>query len=139
MRMASGVRLLARIAALLLAAAFGFFGYFKAVAPRTVLEQHHAWTTALPELLARAVGLSELLAAALLLIFGAILPARGRVAAGVALYAIGNQVCAALVHIARGEIAAMPQNAMLAGLALLIILAARTHPTKPQEAMGRRV
>ncbi|MDK2766185.1 MAG: DoxX family protein [Sphingomonas sp.] len=122
---------MARIAALLLAAAFGFFGYFKTVASRAVLEQHHAWTTALPDLLGRAVGLSELLAAALLLIFGAILLDRGRVAAGVALYAIGNQVCAALVHIARGESAALPQNAVLAGLALLIILAARTRRAKP--------
>lgn len=136
--MASGVRIIARIAALLLVAAFGFFGYFKTVAPRPVLEQHHAWTTALPDLLGRAVGLSELLAAALLLIFGALLPARGRVAALVALYAIINQACAALVHTARGETAALPQNAMLAGLALLIILAARTHRAKPEETMRRK-
>lgn len=125
--MAFGLRILARIAALLLAAAFGFFGYFKTVAPRAVLEQHHAWTTALPDLLGRAVGMSELLAAVLLLIFGALVPARTRAATGVALYAIANQGCAALVHIARGESAALPQNAVLAGLALLIILAARTR------------
>ncbi len=136
--MASGRRILARSAALLLAAAFGFFGYFKSFAARPVLEQHHAWTTALPDLLGRAVGLSELLAAALLLIFGAIRPAWGRVAAGVALYAIINQACAALVHVARGESAALPQNAMLAGLALLIILAARTHRAKPEATMRRQ-
>lgn len=130
--MAFGLRIVARIAALLLAAAFGFFGYFKSVAPRAVLEQHHAWTTALPELLGRAVGLSELLAAALLVIFGAILPARARVAAGVALYAIVNQVCAALVHVVREEVAALPQNAVLAGLALLIIAAARTRRVQPE-------
>ncbi len=137
--MASGVRIIARIAALLLAAAFGFFGYFKSFAPRAVLEQHHAWTTALPDLAARVVGLSELLAAALLLIFGAILLTRRRVTAGVALYVIANQGCAAFVHIARGETGALPQNAMLAGLALLIILASRTRRAKPEEAMGRRV
>lgn len=85
----------------------------------------------------RAVGLSELLAAALLLIFGAIRPAWGRVVAGVALYAIINQTCAALVHIVRGESAALPQNAMLAGLALVIILAARTRCAKPEETMAR--
>lgn len=130
--MAFGLRIVARIAALLLAAAFGFFGYFKSVAPRAVLEQHHAWTTALPELLGRAVGLSELLAAALLVIFGAILPARARVAAGVALYAIVNQVCAALVHVVREEVAALPQNAVRAGLALLIIAAARTRRVQPE-------
>lgn len=130
--MAFGLRIVARIAALLLAAAFGFFGYFKSVAPRAVLEQHHAWTTALPELLGRAVGLSELLAAALLVIFGAILPARARVAAGVALYAIVNQVCAALVHVVREEVAALPQNAVLAGLSLLIIAAARTRRVQPE-------
>ncbi|WP_066662993.1 MULTISPECIES: DoxX family protein [unclassified Sphingomonas] len=129
--MASAVRIVARIAALLLAAAFGFFGYFKSFAPRAVLEQHHAWTTALPDWLGRAVGLSELLAAVLLLLFGALLPARTRVATGVALYAIANQGCAALVHIARGEIGALPQNALLAGLGVLIILAARTHDVQP--------
>lgn len=134
--MPSGLRILARIAALLLAAAFGFFGYFKSFAPHAVLEQHHAWTTALPDLLGRAIGLSELLAAALLLIFGAVLPARTRVVVGVALYAIANQGCAALVHVARGETGALPQNAVLAVLALLIVAAARTHRVQPEEKMG---
>lgn len=134
--MAFGLRILARMAALLLAAAFVFFGYFKSFAPRAVLEQHHAWTTALPDLIGRAVGLSELLAAALLLIFGAIRPDRRRIVVGVALYAIANQGCAALVHIMRGESAALPQNVVLAGLALLLIAATRTHQVQPEEKKG---
>ena len=134
--MAFGLRILARIAALLLAAAFGFFGYFKSFAPRAVLEEHHAWTTALPDLLGRAIGLTELVTAALLLIFGAIRPEQRRIVAGVALYAITNQACAALVHITRGEIAALPQNAVLTGLAVLIIAAARINQVQPEENMG---
>ncbi|PHK26415.1 hypothetical protein VF10_02595 [Nostoc linckia z13] len=134
--MAFGLRMLARVAALLLAAAFGFFGYFKSFAARAVLEQHHAWTTALPDLLGRAIGLSELIAAALLLIFGAILSERRRIVAGVALYAIANQACAALVHIMRGETAALPQNAVLVSLAVLLIMTARIHQVQPEEKMG---
>ncbi|MCR5872602.1 MULTISPECIES: DoxX family protein [unclassified Sphingomonas] len=134
--MAFGLRILARLAALLLAAAFSFFGYFKSFAPRAVLEQHHAWTTALPDILGRAIGLSELLAAALLLIFGVFRPERRRIVAGVALYAIANQAGAALVHILRGEIAALPQNAVLTGLAVLIIAAARSNQVQPEENMG---
>ncbi len=133
--MASGLRVFARIAALLLAAAFGFFGYFKSFAPRAVLEEHHAWTTALPDLLGRGVGITELIAAILLLIFGVFRPER-RIVAGVALYAIANQACAALVHITRGEMAALPQNAVLSGLAVLIVVAARNYRVQPEEKMG---
>ena len=134
--MAFGLRILARVAALLLAAAFGFFGYFKSFAPREVLEQHHAWTTALPDLLGRAIGLSELAAALVLTIFGAIRPERRRIVTGVALYAIANQGCAALIHLTGGETAALPQNAMLAGLALLLIAAARINQVQPEEKTG---
>ena len=134
--MAFGLRILARVTALLLAAAFGFFGYFKSFAPRALLEQHHAWTTALPDLLGRAVGVSELAAAVVLLIFGAIQPERRRIVTGVALYAIANQACAALIHLTRSETAALPQNAMLAGLAVLLIAAARTNQVQPEEKTG---
>lgn len=134
--MAFGLRILARAAALLIAAAFGFFGYFKSFAPHAVLEQHHAWTTALPDLLGRAVGLSELVAAALLLIFGAVRPQRRRPVVGGALYIVANQACAALVHLTRAEIAALPQNAVLAALALLIVAAARTNQVQPEEKTG---
>lgn len=134
--MAFGFRILARIAVLLLAAAFGFFGYFKSFAAGSVLEQHHAWTNALPDFLGRAVGLSELIAAALLLIFGLFRPKRRGIVAGVALYAIANQAAAALVHIIRGETAALPQNAMLAALAALIVAAARFHQVQPEENEG---
>lgn len=131
--MASGVRIMARMAALMLAAAFGFFGYFKSFAARAVLEQHHAWTNALPDIPGRAVGLSELIAAALLLIFGVFQPERRRIVAGVALYAIANQGCAALVHIMRGETAALPQNAVLSALAALVLAASRFHHVQPEE------
>ncbi len=101
-----------------------------------MLEQHHAWTNALPDFLGRAVGLSELIAATLLLIFGLFRPERPGIVAGVALYAIANQASAALVHTTRGEIAALPQNAVLAALAALVLAATRFHQVQPEENEG---
>jgi hypothetical protein len=126
---------IARVAALPLALAFAFFGYFKTFATRVVLEQNHAWTTALPELVGRAVGVSEL-AAALLLVIGTIRPAWRKLAIAAAIYGIANQGCAALVHLGRGELAALPQNGVLASLALIVALALAAHRTQsdqPQE------
>ncbi|MFN4096222.1 MAG: hypothetical protein ACK4GG_05605 [Sphingomonas sp.] len=124
--MASGLRILACVAALLLAAAFGFFGYFKSFTARPVHEQHHAWTTALPDLLGRAVRLSELLATALLLIFGA---AR-------------RCWCRALCHRQSDVWRIGPDRAWRAcraapehrtgGATLLIIFAARTQCVQPE-------
>lgn len=97
-----------------LAAFFAFVGWNKAFAPLADLARHGAWTVHLPQWLGRAVGGSELACAALLLV-------PGRLRRIAALVLVANQACAAAVHLAHGETAALPQNAVL--LALLIALA----------------
>ena len=102
------------ILAVPLAAFFAFVGWNKAFAPLAELARHGAWTVHLPPWLGRAVGGSELACAALLLV-------PGRLRRIAALVLVANQACAAAVHLAHGEVAALPQNALL--LALLIALA----------------
>lgn len=97
-----------------LAAFFAFVGWNKAFAPLADLARHGAWTVHLPQWLGRAVGGSELACAALLLV-------PGRLRRIAALVLVANQACAAAVHLAHGEAAALPQNAVL--MALLIALA----------------
>lgn len=127
--MARSVRVIARIIAVLLALAFAFFGYSKAFAPLTVLAEHHAWTTALPRVAGRLVGITELVAA-LALLLGATRARWGALATGAAAYLVANQACAALVHAGRGETAALPQNALLVGLALIVIFGSQPRADK---------
>ena len=108
-----------------LAAFFGFVGYMKSFAPLSTLEQHGAWTTALPTWLGRVVGLSELACAAALVLGLAWSARRGwaRIAAAVL---IVNQIAAAAVHLSRSEAEALPQNLLLILMlgSLLLSLAA---------------
>jgi hypothetical protein len=109
--------------ALLLAAFFAFVGYHKAFAPLAELAQHRVWTLALPEWLGRTIGWSELLLAAILL---SIAVPRLRAWAGTAaLLLVINQLAAAAVHWSRAETDALPQNAVLVALLVLVGLAAR--------------
>lgn len=113
----------AAMLALLLAAFFGFVGWNKALAPLADLARHGAWTVHLPEWLGRLVGWSELaLAAALLAV-----PVRPSIARIAALALVANQIAAGLVHLARGETAALPQNAVLIVMLLALWGAARTQ------------
>ena len=111
-------------AALLLAAFFGFVGYMKTFAPVAVLDQHHAWTTALPAWAGRVVGVSELACAAGLL--GAI-AIRGQLrwAPWIAGALVANQLVAAGIHVARGEVTALPQNAVLIAMLVLFAISVR--------------
>jgi hypothetical protein len=125
-----GRRVVAVVASLLLAAFFAFFGYFKTFAPLDVLAQHHAWTTALPEWLGRLVGVTELASAATLLA-GTALPRMRGAARLAAAYLVLNQGAAALVHLARSESSALPQNGVIVALALIASAAIQTR--QPRE------
>jgi len=121
------VSALAAVAAALAGAFFGFVGAMKSFASPATLAEHHAWTMWLPGALGRAVGVSELLCAA-----GLIVPilwrpwhAAQRLAAWTLLV---NQLVAAGFHAAHGEIGALPQNALLAAPLLFVALAARPKP-----------
>ena len=116
-------------AALLLALFFGFVGTMKSFAPLELLKQHHAWTTALPALPGRLVGLSELACAAAL-VLGLLLPGRRTWITVAAVILIVNQLVAAAVHLARGETEALPQNAILIGLLILAAAGARRWQTR---------
>ena len=115
-------------AGLLLAAFFGFVGFMKASAPMAVLAQHGAWTAHLPEPLGRVVGVSELVCAALLL--AGLLPRRARISAASAAILIVNQLVAAAFHAAAGEAAALPQNAVIIALCVLVAAGARQRSMK---------
>lgn len=106
--------ILAALVALPLAAFFAFVGWHKLVDPLPLLARYHSWTVYLPEWLGRLIGLSELVLAAALAV-AVVNTLRGwGVIAAVAL--VLNQIAAALVHAAHGEIAALPQNAVLVAL-----------------------
>jgi len=110
---------LAWMARLLMAAFFGFVGYFKALGPWEVLEEHHAWVTDLPPELARAVGWSEIVLGLLLLAAAA--PRLRLVSGWAAVLLVVNQLCATWVHISRQEFDALPQNIVIVVLLALII------------------
>ncbi len=112
-------RALIAVLCLLLAAFFAFVGWNKAFAPLADLAKYGAWTVHLPELAGRLVGWSEMASAALLLIapFNLSRPL-ARVAA---LALVANQLVAGAFHLARAETGALPQNAAL--ILMLILLA----------------
>ena len=97
----------------LLAAFFGFVGYKKAFAPMADLASYHAWVAALPPLVARTVGWSEMLCAIALVLPGVLRRGRRVIAISAAILCI-NQFCAIALHALRGELAgALLQNLML--------------------------
>ena len=115
----------ALIAALCLPLAlfFAFVGWNKAFASLVDLARYGSWTIHLPEALGRLVGWSEMLCAMGLL---AGLFIRGRRFSQIAtLVLLANQLIAALMHARHGDVAALPQNAVL--IALLLGLAVLTH------------
>lgn len=124
---------LAIVIATLLAAFFAFVGYHKAFAPLAELAQHRVWTLALPVRAGRLVGWSELLLAAVLL--GVWMAGLRRWAGAAALVLMVNQIAAGIVHATRGETDALPQNAVLIGLLLLVALAAWSRPV-PKETVA---
>ena len=111
-------RIALAILALPMAAFFGFVGWHKSVDSLADLARYHAWTAWLPEWLGRLVGWSELLCAGALL--AALHPRGLRIAGLGAAVLIVNQLAAAGVHLAHGETAALPQNAVLIALLGLI-------------------
>jgi hypothetical protein len=118
------LRVLSRIACLLLGAFFAFVGYWKAFGPVQALAEHHAWVAGWPGWFARTIGWSELLCAAAL-IASALAALRG-VAFWTALVLIINQLTALAVHVSRSEAAvAGPQNLVI--LAVLGLIAVHAH------------
>ncbi|MEW6434368.1 MAG: DoxX family protein [Myxococcota bacterium] len=105
-------------AQVLLATAFGMAGTMKTFTPIEELAQKLPWVTSLPNLV-RFIGVSELAGA-----LGLILPAATRVKPVLtpvaALGLVVVMVLAAGFHILRGEVQAVPINAVLGGLAAFV-------------------
>src|SRR5262249_36929778 len=91
----------------LLGLMFAFGGSMKATQPMAVLAEKLVWPGALPELLVRFIGVSELLGA-----IGLVLPAATRIKPGLTPLAAAGlvtiQLLAALFHLSRGEAAVVP-------------------------------
>lgn len=106
-------------AQLLLAIAFGMAGFLKSTQPIDALAPQMEWVAAVPVWLVRFIGVSELAGAA-----GLVLPALTRIkpaltplaAAGL----VAVMVLASLFHVTRGELGALPVNAVLGGIAAFI-------------------
>jgi hypothetical protein len=132
--MTGTLRVLSRIACLLLGAFFAFVGYWKALGPIEALTEHHAWVAGWPDWFARMVGWSELACAAALI--AASVSGRSSLAFWTALVLIVNQLVALAVHTSRGEAAAAgPQNLVL--LAVLGLIALHAHYSGRQAAVAR--
>jgi DoxX-like family len=122
--MTTTLRVVSRIASLLLAAFFAFVGYWKALGPIDALAEQHAWVAGWPDWFARTIGWSEL-ACALALAVAAI-AGLSRLAFWTALLLIVNQLAALVVHVSRSEAAAAgPQNVVLLVFLCLIAIHAR--------------
>ena len=106
-------------AQVILAAMFGMAGVMKLTQPLEALVQTVPWAADVPVALVRFIGASELAGAV-----GLLLPALTRIRPGLtplaaaALAAV--MLLAALFHITRGELAALPINLALGALAVFV-------------------
>lgn len=106
-------------AQLLLAIAFGMAGFLKSTQPIDALAPQMEWVAAVPVWLVRFIGASELAGAA-----GLVLPALTRIKPALTPLAAAGllavMVLASLFHVTRGELGALPVNAVLGGIAAFI-------------------
>jgi putative oxidoreductase len=105
----------------LLAAAYVLAGSMKAFRPLEQLSKTMKWVSVVPAGLVRFIGIAEVLGA-----IGLILPMVTNVAPGLTIVAAAGlvlvQVCAIVFHLSRGEGRAVPANAVLLLLALLVLV-----------------
>ena len=106
-------------AQVILAVMFGMGGFMKMTAPMDTLVQTVPWSADLPVALVRFIGASELAGA-----LGLLLPALTRIKPGLTPLAAAGlatiMLFAAVFHIMRGELAALPFNVGLGALALFV-------------------
>jgi uncharacterized membrane protein YphA (DoxX/SURF4 family) len=118
-RRRTGPRIALWAAQLLLAGMFLMAGVMKISTPMADLAQQLAWTASTPEALVRFIGLAEIAGA-----IGLVLPALTRIkpilTAWAAVGLLTIMVLASAMHTVRGELGALPLNAVLGGLAALV-------------------
>ncbi len=115
------VHVMAWVAQLLLALAFGTCGLMKVLLPLDVLARDMGWVSALPGLV-RFIGASELACAV-----GLVVPSAVRIVPVLTVLAAmglaGIMVLAAGLHLSRGELAVLPVNVLLGGVAAFVAYA----------------
>ena len=106
-------------AAVLLAAAYGMFGFMKMTQSMDQLAVMMKWVPGFPVWFVRSLGLLEVLGA-----IGLILPSLTRIQPRLtvlaALCIVLHQICAVLLHASRGEFNVLGLNAVLIALAAFI-------------------
>lgn len=107
------------IVQVLLALAFGMAGVMKSTQPLDALGQNMAWVRDVPPAMVRFIGISELAGAV-----GVLLPWLTGVKRSLTPLAAAGlvviMVLAAAFHISRGELGALPFNAILGGMAAFV-------------------
>ncbi|WP_224247382.1 DoxX family protein [Hyalangium gracile] len=115
-----------------LALSFGMAGVMKLTMPMADLAQMLGWPGAVPPALVRFIGASELAGA-----IGLIVPAWSRIKPGLTALAGAGLALVMLLaigfHVSRGELAALPVNLVLGGLAAFVAWGrARKAPIAPR-------
>ena len=103
----------------LIGLAFTMAGFTKALQPMAALAEQMPWTVVVGEAMTRFIGVSELLGG-----IGLIVPSATRIKPGLTPLAAAGLVVvmllAAIFHVTRGELMAVPINAVLGGLAAFV-------------------
>ncbi len=107
------------IVQILLALAFGFFGFTKLSQPIEALAGMMPWVTAMPAVLVQFIGAAEI-AGALGLILPGLTKIQPKLTAWAGLGLAVVMVLAAILHITRGEFGNLPINAVLFVLSALV-------------------
>lgn len=119
------------VAQALVCAGFVIIGCIKLFKPIPELAAMWPWTGQFPEAMVRGLGAIDLAGG-----IGVFLPALTRIRPGLtvpaALGCVLLQICAAVFHASRGELAATPVNAVFLALALFILWGRRMQPVWPR-------
>jgi len=107
------------IVQILLAAAFGMFGFTKLTQPLDTMVAMMPWVTATPELLVRFIGLTEV-AGALGLILPGITKIQPRLTAYAGVGLVLVMLLAGAFHASRGEFGNIPMNLVLLALSAFV-------------------
>lgn len=110
------------IVQVLLAAAFGIFGFTKLTQPIEAMAGMMPWVTATPELLVRFIGVAEL-AGALGLILPGLTKIQPRLTAYAGLGLVVVMILAGAFHVTRGEVGNLPINLVLLVLSAFVAYA----------------
>jgi DoxX-like family len=107
------------MARVVLAMAFGFFGFMKATLPMAELARHGAWVAHLSPAIARAVGVSEMVCA--IAISPLVSWRHVSIVRASAMLLLLNQCAAISMHLLNGQPGALALNALWCALAFWIL------------------